>query len=174
MILSLIFEFCISALQKFGYGRRLIHMIKVVLTNTKSKIKLNGVLSDPFTLMQGFCQECPLSMCYKLLQLRYLSISLIKTKGIRIGDHEIKKINFADDTTIFLRDVTCLNWRQIILKLYEVASTSKISFKSQAHGMEHTKLELINQDKCIGHNFPLKYSGLILVTLSSITQIGRK
>ena len=29
-------------------------------------------------------------------------------KAIQIGDHEIKIVNFADDTTI-LSDITCLN-----------------------------------------------------------------
>ena len=40
---------------------------------------------------------------------------------IQIGDHEIKIINFADNTTIFLRDITCLNSIQAILKPYENA-----------------------------------------------------
>ena len=40
-------------------------------------------------------------------------------KGIQIGDHEIKIVNFADNTTIFLRDITCLNRIQVILRLYE-------------------------------------------------------
>ena len=31
-----------------------------------------------------------------------------RIKGIQIGDHEIKIVNFADDTTIFLRDFSCL------------------------------------------------------------------
>ena len=42
-------------------------------------------------------------------------------KGIQIGDREIKIVNFADDTTIFLWDITCLNMMQVILKLYENA-----------------------------------------------------
>ena len=42
-------------------------------------------------------------------------------KGIQIGDHEIKIVNVADDTTIFLRDITCLYIVQVILKLYENA-----------------------------------------------------
>ena len=41
-----------------------------------------------------------------------------RIKGIQIGDHEIKIVNFADNTTIFLRDITCLNRRQVILRLY--------------------------------------------------------
>ena len=42
-----------------------------------------------------------------------------RIKGIQIGDHEIKIVNFIDNTTIFLRDTTCLNRMQVILRLYE-------------------------------------------------------
>ena len=41
-----------------------------------------------------------------------------RIKGIQIGDHEIKMVNFSDNT-IFLRDITCLNRIQVILRLYE-------------------------------------------------------
>ena len=55
-----------------------------------------------------------------------------RIKGIQIGDHEIKIVSFANNTTIFLNDTTCLNRIQKILKLYENASTSKINVsKSQ-------------------------------------------
>ena len=42
-----------------------------------------------------------------------------RVKGIRIGDHEIKIVHFTDNTTIFLRDITCLNRMQVILRLNE-------------------------------------------------------
>ena len=42
-----------------------------------------------------------------------------RIKGIQRGDHEIKMVNFTDNTTIFLRDITCLNRIQVILRLYE-------------------------------------------------------
>ena len=42
-----------------------------------------------------------------------------RTKGIQIEDNEIKIVNFTDNTTIFLRDITCLNRIQVILRLYE-------------------------------------------------------
>ena len=42
-----------------------------------------------------------------------------RIKGIEIGDHEIKMVNFTDNTTIFVRDITCLNRIQVILRLYE-------------------------------------------------------
>ena len=56
-----------------------------------------------------------------------------KNKGIQIGDHKVTIVNFADDTTIFLRDITCLNGIKVILNLYEDVSKSKVNFsKSQA------------------------------------------
>ena len=45
-----------------------------------------------------------------------------RIKGIQIGDNDIKIVNVADNTTIFLRDITCLlNRIQVILKPYENA-----------------------------------------------------
>ena len=31
-----------------------------------------------------------------------------RIKGIQIGDHEIRIVNFTDNTTIFLTDIICL------------------------------------------------------------------
>ena len=42
-----------------------------------------------------------------------------RIKGIEIGDHEIKIVNFTNNTTIFLRDITCLNRIEVILRLHE-------------------------------------------------------
>ena len=44
-----------------------------------------------------------------------------RIKGIQIGDHEIKIVNFTDNTTIFLRDITCFERVQVIINLYENA-----------------------------------------------------
>ena len=69
-------------------------------------------------------QGCLLSMLLYIIATEVLA-NLINTdkmiKGIQIGDHEVKIVNFADDTTIFLWDITCLNMVQVILKLYENA-----------------------------------------------------
>ena len=51
-------DFIYLALEKFGYGENFIHLIKVCYNNIQSKIKINGLLSDPFTLSRGVRQEC--------------------------------------------------------------------------------------------------------------------
>ena len=96
----------------FGYGVKFIRMIKVAFTKIQSKIKINGLLSDPFTLMQRVRQGFPLSMVLHVT-VAYVFANFIDTdkriKGIQIGDHEIKLVNFADETIFFLADTTCLN-----------------------------------------------------------------
>ena len=71
----------------------------------------------------------------------YLPISLIRIKKIQIGDNEIKIVHYADDTTFFLRDIVCLNRIQVIFKLYEDASRSKVNFsEAKPYGLQHTKI----------------------------------
>ena len=130
-------EFVFLTLQKFRYGNNFIQMIKVAYNNIQSRIKINGFLSDLFTLMRGVRQGCPLSMLLYIVAAEVLANFIIadtKIKGIQIGSHEIKIVNFADDTTIFLRDINCLDRIQTILELYETASSSKINL-SKSHAL---------------------------------------
>ena len=106
-------------------------MVKDVYTNIQTKIKINGLLSDPFTLTREVCQGCLFSMLLYIIPVEVLASFINankRSKGIQIGDHEIKTVNFADNTTMFLRDITCLDRIKVILKLYEDASSSKINF----------------------------------------------
>ena len=68
-------------------------------------------------------QGCLLSMLlYNIVAEVLANLNVDKrVKGIQIGDHDIKTVNFADNNTTFLRDITCLNRIQVILKPYENA-----------------------------------------------------
>ena len=52
-----------------------------------------------------------------------------RIKEIQIGDHDIEIVNCADNITIFLRDMTCPNMIQMILKLNENAKIKTSSMK---------------------------------------------
>ena len=96
-------------------------MFSVAYTNIESKIKISSLLSDPLTPMCVH-QGCLLSMLLYKIAAEVLA-NLInadkRIKGLQIGNHEIKIVNFIDNATIFLRDITCLNRIQEILRLYE-------------------------------------------------------
>ena len=72
--------------------------------------------------MQGVRQGCPLSSVSYIRADQVLANFIDadkRIKGVKIGDHEIKLVNFADDITIFSVGITCLNRIQVILKLYD-------------------------------------------------------
>ena len=49
-----------------------------------------------------------------------------------MGDHEIKIANITDNTTIFLRDITCLNRIQVIWRPYEKDKLAQRQFFQKA------------------------------------------
>ena len=92
-----------------------------MFTNIESKIKTNGLLCDPLTpiCVRQWCQLSKLLYSIAAEVLANLININKRIKGIQIGDHEIKIVNFTDNTTIFLRNITCLNRIQVVLRLYE-------------------------------------------------------
>ena len=96
-------------------------MIKVTYANIGSKIKTTGLLSDSLILM-SVRQGCLFSMLLYNIVAEVL-VNFInadnRIKGIQIGDHDLKIVNFTDNTTIFLRDITFLNRIQVVLRPYE-------------------------------------------------------
>ena len=87
-------------------------MVKDLYTNIKSKIKINGFLSDPFALTQEVCQWYLFSMLLDIIAAEVLasfSNTNKRIKGIQLGDLEINIVNFAENTTIFLKDITYFN-----------------------------------------------------------------
>ena len=100
------------------------------------------------------CQWCQLSPAV----IQYCANLINADKrinGTQIGDCEIKIVNFTDNTTIFLRDITCLNRIQVILRLYgKDKLVQQIFFqKPGLYGMLHIKTEFINQNNWNSHNF---------------------
>ena len=70
-------------MHKFGYRDKFNHMVKDVYTNIQSKIKINGPLSDPFTLMREVCHGCLSSMLLYIIAAKDLSVSLMPIKGLK-------------------------------------------------------------------------------------------
>ena len=88
-------------------------------------------------------------------------IANTRIKEIQIGDQEIKIVNFADDTTIFLRDIDSLPRIEAILNSYEKASCSKINLsKSQALWAGGYKNRYDKPENLEWSNFSIKVLGI--------------
>ena len=157
-------NFIFQALEKSGYGKKFLHLIRICYSDIQSKVKINGLLSDPFILSRVVRQGCPLSMLLYVIAAEVLANFIIVDKripGVQIGDQEVKLVNFADDTTIFLSDINSLNRLQTILKIYEDASSSKINFgKSQALWLGGYKDRYDKPGTMIWSNFSIKILGI--------------
>ena len=104
-------------------------------------------------------------MLLYIIAAEVLAIFIIantRVKGVQKGTYEIKIINFADDTTIFLRDIDRLTRIQAILNLYEKASGSKIYnlSKSQALWVGTYKNRYDKPGKMAWSNFSFKILGI--------------
>ena len=70
-----------------------------------------------------------------------------RIKGIQIGDHKIKIVDFVNDTPTFLRDFSYFTKVIFLKKLYEKTSSSRINFSKITLWGGTYKKELINQYK---------------------------
>ena len=70
-------------MQTFGYGQKFVHMINIPYTNIQSKIKINGLLTEPFTPMWEVRQGYPLSMPLSIIAADILANFIDANKTIK-------------------------------------------------------------------------------------------
>ncbi len=100
-------NFILSVLQYFDFNNYFINAVKTLYVRGNSCVKLLSGTTPKFSIHRGIRQGCPVSPFLFLLvtQILYLMVNQNKVfKGIRIHDKEIKISQYADDTTLFLKD----------------------------------------------------------------------
>ena len=81
--------------------------IKIFYKDASSCVINNGHASTFFPLQRGVRQGCPLSGILFVLGIELFARALKNkscVKGIEVNNHEIKIAQYADDTTVFVRD----------------------------------------------------------------------
>ena len=105
-------DFLFKTLEKLNFGTMFIKCVKTMYNNIKSCVKVNGHISEPFTLERGVRQGCPLSPLLYILVAEVLSNSLKLDKniqGVTVDSTEFKVTQYADDTTLILKGNASLN-----------------------------------------------------------------
>lgn len=124
-------DYLYKTMKKFGFGNKLVNWIKLLYNEAKSCVKCNGVLTDSFPLERSVRQGCPLSALLYSISVEPLAI-LIKQdrriKGVEIPGGEQNIINqYADDTTITVKDVNSVKRVMENIGMYGKASGAKIN-----------------------------------------------
>ena len=90
---SLEWDFLVSCLEAFDFGRDFIHWVKVFYNNIQSWVINNGLSSDNFRLESGVREGDPLSPYLFVFAEEVLAVSVrqnLNIKGISIGKEETK------------------------------------------------------------------------------------
>ena len=101
-------DFINSCLEKFNFGLNIKNWVKILYNNVSSCVLNNGFASEFFLVERGVRQGCPLSGLLFVIGIEILAREIKNDtgiKGINLGEKEIKVSLYADDTTVFVRDL---------------------------------------------------------------------
>ena len=122
-------EWIIKVMENMNFGPDILRWIQILYKSTKSKIQINGSLTDTLDIASGVRQGCPLSMLLYTIAAEPLATYINNNPQIRgitlPSGNTIKISQYADDTTAFISDTYSYTILQNAFKLFENASASK-------------------------------------------------
>ena len=99
-------DFLLAVLRRMGFGPSFVSWVKLLYTNIRSAIVINGYISDSFKPSRGVRQGCPLSPLLYVLSIEVLAVNLRAHPHI-VGLHlpgiasPLPALSlYADDTSI--------------------------------------------------------------------------
>ena len=123
-------DFLIDTLNKFNFGPDVTNWVKIFYNNVTSCVLNNGHASEFFALERGVRQGCPLSGLLFVMGIEVLANAIRNKntiKGIKVGAKEIKTSLYADDTTVFVRDLDSIPELLVLLKHFRNLSGLEIN-----------------------------------------------
>ena len=116
---SISIDAILRALKYYDLGNELIKWISIILNKRVSCIRNAGYLSYFFNMDRGVRQGCPLSPLLFILTAELFARSIRFDPNIAGINFEyprpVKIRQFADDTTLFLRDM--IDYREVLVKI---------------------------------------------------------
>lgn len=119
-----------KALEQFGFGKVLCSWVKTLYTNVSSCVMNGGHSTGYFGINRGVRQGDPLSPYLFVIVIELLARYIRKDesiKGVGFGNKEIKQVLYADDITLFLKDMDSINKVKKVFKNFEKLSGLKIN-----------------------------------------------
>lgn len=106
---SVSWTFLYRVLHRFNFHNRIINTIQTLYDNPTARVKVNGYLSNSFSLERGTRQGCswsPLLFALFLEPLAQYIRQNSEIKGINLAEREQKIACYADDVITYLSDPT--------------------------------------------------------------------
>ena len=120
-----------KCLEAFNFGPQLRQWISVLYNNISSCVLNNGFATKHFNLSRGVRQGCPLSGILFVIGVEILSNAIKRSKeieGIQIDQNKsIKLTQYADDTTVFVKNIRSVHRLFDLLRQFENCSGLRIN-----------------------------------------------
>ncbi len=116
--------FILEALKHFGFGQKFTNLISILYNDINSCVSLEHGTCSRFSVKRGIRQGCNSSPLQFIMVAELLSIMVKNSgsEGLNISGKHIIITQFADDTTLFLK-----NENQIVTALDSINTFSKAS-----------------------------------------------
>ena len=150
-------DFLFEVLRKYDFGDKFVQCLRGLYSDAKSCVKCNGFLTDFIYLTRSIRQGCPLSALLYTLVAEPLGLAInadsgikgIPLDGFKDFSKETKIYQYADDTTLILKDEASI-WRAMeVLERYCKGSGAR---------MNRGKTEFLNigKDNALSRTLPFK------------------
>lgn len=156
-----------QALETFNFGPRFITYIKTSMAETESCILNGGWMSERFQTERGIRQGCPLSPLLFIVAVEILAVKIRNCKeiqGITTLNQQRnarKIIQFADDTTLTMRDEKDIRKAIDIIEQFQGISGLKLNkLKCQGTWLGTRKNEVGNCSGIVMKKDKLKILGI--------------
>lgn len=129
---SIEWDFLFDTLKLFNFGEDFIRWIKILYTDITACTTNNGYNSKFFVLSRSIRQGCPISALLFILVAETLAIKIRaceNIKGIILENHEFKLNQLADDTSLFLNDMSSLINAIELLQKFEKHAGLKLNIE---------------------------------------------
>ena len=141
-------DFIKNALKAFNFGPDMLRWAELMYKGIVSSVIVNGRISNQFGVSRGIRQGCPVSALLFILAVEILSNRIRGEKnieGVSFNDElhggEIKVLQYADDTTLFLK-----NKKSMEIALKELEKFEKVAGPSV--NKSKTVVKWISGKKC--------------------------
>ena len=154
-------------MQRYGIKGKFLSWIKLIYADPQAMVLTNGLTSQPFHLLRGTRQGCPLSPLLFTLAIEPLAMAIRKDpklEGIKVGDVEHRIALYADDILLF-----CSNLKYTLPALLELI---KVFGSFTGYKINDTKSAVMFMNEYEAHNPPVHSP--FLISPKGFTYLGIK
>ena len=126
-------NFIHKCIELYNFGPIIRQWVSILYNNVESGVMNAGFMTNYFKVSRGVRQGCPLSPLLFVLAVEILALKIRQNqlcRGIELPDGQNAKITqFADDTTLILKDTTSLRNAMKIVNSFGVLSGLQLNKK---------------------------------------------